>query len=148
MGEVRDDLYDLDRAERRRARRAWRRTPFEQRMEALRVAKEGMPAPEPRVSAAARRYGQYLLTRRFSNRMPRSLLPTLGAVVTVAGVFWWRDGYFLPEPAWTGPFCIFSGIMVLICGLLSWSQRQGGRLLVQANPEQPEASEADQVPQS
>ncbi|PPK89799.1 hypothetical protein CLV92_1342 [Kineococcus xinjiangensis] len=100
------------------------------------MAKQGLPAPDPLVAAAGRGYGEYLLTRRLTNRLPRSLLPLAGAILVLVGVLLWSGAVAFAETDLTGlgVFGVIGGVVVTLLGLLSWSQRQGGRLLVAANP--------------
>jgi len=65
--------------------------PARQRLEAAQLAKHDVPAPDALVSAAARRYGEYLLMERLSNRLPRCLLPWCGALVALGGVLLWTE---------------------------------------------------------
>ena len=119
---MRDDLYPLTRAERRSALADWRAVPSDIRWETARLAKRGLPGRDSAVSLAARRYGEYLLARNMTNRMPRSALPALGVLVAVGGTL-----------AGLGLVAFPGGLTVAVLGLLSWSQRRGGRMVVAAN---------------
>jgi hypothetical protein len=124
---VRDDLYPLTATERRAARAGWRAIPIRDRREAGRLADQGLPAPEVAVSLAARRFGEYLLQRNRSNRMPRSAGPIFGLLIAVLGTLCGVAAIALP-----------GGAAVTALGLLSWGQRRCGRLLVAANAPAPD----------
>lgn len=99
--------------------------------------------PDTLVSAAARRYGEYLLTKRLSNRLPRCLLPLCGALVALVGVLLWTGVLRLWDEALTGlgVFTTVAGLLATLLGLLGWSQRRAARTLVNANPVSQEATE-------
>lgn len=119
---MRDDLFPLTRNERREAVVGWRRVSPEARREACRLAKQGVAAPDEAVSSAARRYGQYLLMHSNSNRIPRWALPTAGVLLAVVGTLLGAAVVAVP-----------GGLVVVAIGLLSWSQRRWGHVLVAAN---------------
>jgi hypothetical protein len=128
----------MARAERRAALAGWRGTPASERRDACRLAEKGLPAHDPVVSAAARRYGAYLLQRNTSNRLPRSALTVAGVVVLAGGItLACRSWAATPVLA----MCIAGGAVVMALGLLSWQQRRAGRLLVAANPPVPAPAE-------
>ena len=119
---MRDDLYPLTREERRSALAGWRAIRSEIRWGTGRLAERGLPGRDAWVSFAARRYGEYLLTRNLTNRMPRSALPVFGVLVATAGTL-----------AGLGLVALPGGLTAAALGLLSWTQRRAGRVLVAAN---------------
>ena len=119
---MRDDVFSLTGDERRQALVGWRRLGSEDRRHACRLAKQGVAAPDEDVSSAARRYGEYLLMRSTSNRMPRWGLPAAGAVLGVVGTL-----------VGASPVAVPGGVVVVAIGLYSWSQRRWGHVLVAAN---------------
>ena len=123
---VRDDIYPLAGDERRAARREWRAHPAADRRAACRRAAQGLPADDPALSDAARRFGQYLLHDSRSNRMPRSALPIAGLLLAAVAA---ALGLGAPVLA--------PALIVLLLGLISWNQRKVGRLLVAANDGRP-----------
>ena len=92
------------------------------RRETGRLAERGLPAPDATVSLAARRYGEYLLQRSLSNRMPRSALPIAGVLLAVLGTL-----------GGAGLIAVPGGLVVTALGALTWAQRRCGRHLVGAN---------------
>ncbi len=109
----------------------WRRTPLRVRREICRLADGGLPAPEPADSAAARRWGEFLLQRNWSNRMPRWALPALGMFLVALGLLMVATDPWSPLP---GIVAIVGGVVVTGGGAISWAQRPAGHLLVAANP--------------
>ncbi len=126
---MRDDLYPLTPAERAAALAGWRRIPVADRYEAGRLAGKGLPAPRPAVAAAARRYGECLLERNLTNRLPRSALVTLGLLVLASGILLAGD----PVTGGLGWGLVAGGVTGTALGLLSWGLRRAGRSLVRAN---------------
>ncbi|HLM04781.1 MAG TPA: hypothetical protein VK402_06280 [Blastococcus sp.] len=128
---MRDDLFPLSRPERRAALAGWRAVPASIRWETGRLAEKGLPARDPAVSAAARRYGQLLLQKNLSNRLPRCTLSAAGAFMLAAGLL------FLTSSFWAATAVpatlIAAGVVVTALGFLSWGQRRIGRLLVATN---------------
>ena len=131
---VRDALYRMSRSERRGALAAWRHLGTDQRRQALGLA-PGAPSvcADPELSRTAHRYGQYLLQDTFPNRVPRSLLSVLGALLAVGGLCLWAGLLGIPDGRALGVLLTAGGVVVLVCGLLGWSQRRWGRLLVSAH---------------
>ena len=138
---VRDDLFELTRAQQRQARIAWRQASVQQRREAVRLAQSGSPAPDPDVSAAARAYGEYLLRKNRSNRVPRSMQPVVATLTAVVGVLLCTGVVRLPGGLAAGILLTIGGLMVVLIGLASWAQRKAARLLVAANAPKPPPSE-------
>jgi hypothetical protein len=136
---MRDDLFVLSQEQRRHARLAWRRVSVQQRRQVILLAKEGRPAPDPNISAAAREYGQYLLYRNRSNRLPRSLQPAVGTLVAVVGVLLWTGVVQIPGRLGSGAVLTVGGLLAFLLGLLSWSQRKCAHLLIGANAPGPPA---------
>jgi hypothetical protein len=126
---VRDDLYPLTKAERRAALAGWRATSLADRLEACRLAKAGLPAPDPAVSAAARRWGEYLLLRHWSNRIPRGLGTYVGLVGTLAALVLVAVDSRLTDDL----VPLACGLVATGLGLLSWGRRRAGHRLVRAN---------------
>lgn len=119
---VRDDLFRLTRVQRRAALAGWRRVPAAQRREICRRAGQGLPAGDPGSSLIARRYGEYLLQRNRSNRLPRWALPLIGVLLLV--------GLSLMGLAVIG---VPGGLVVTALGVVGWGQRRQAHLLVAAN---------------
>ena len=128
---MRDDIYPLTGAERRAAVAGWRETPLPVRREICRLADRGLPAPEPADGVAARRYGEFLLQKNVSNRMPRWALPMFGVILVALGLLMVATD---PWSSLPGIIAIAGGIVVAAGGALSWAQRRAGHLLVTANP--------------
>jgi hypothetical protein len=128
---VRDDVYPLTPAERRAALAGWRAIPAPIRWATGRLAEKGLPADDTAVSVAAGRYGECLLQRNRSNRLPRCSMTAMGVAMLLAGLF-------LTSTSWAATavpaMCIAGGAVGTALGLFSWGQRRAGRLLVEANP--------------
>jgi hypothetical protein len=123
---VRDDFYPLSRDQRRAIRDEWRQIPYRDRRNAARLAERGLPAPTPELSAATLRWGQYMLQRNWSNRLPRSSMLVAGLVFAALGS--------------VSMLLIDVGLPVVVCGLvaaalgwLTWDIRRGAHQLIRAN---------------
>jgi hypothetical protein len=110
---MRDDLFPLTKDERRQALAAWRRVRFQDRQEACRLAERGIRAPDDYVSWAARGYGQYLLQRNVTNRMPRWAVPLAGLLVAGVGAVL---GIWFDAGLGAGLVVVPSGLAVAVCG--------------------------------
>jgi hypothetical protein len=123
---VRDDLYPLTRAQRRAIRDEWRQIPYRDRRNAARLAERGLPAPTAELSAATFRWGQYMLQRNWSNRLPRSSMLMAGLGFAALG--------------FVSMLVIDVGLPVIVCGLVAaamgwvtWDVRRGAHQLIRAN---------------
>jgi hypothetical protein len=132
---VRDDVYPLTKAERRATRASWRQFSGRERMEAGRLAERGLPAPSPELSAAALQWGQYMLRRTWSNRIPRSGLVVAG--LTAAGL-----GLISQLAIGNGWVLVGCGLVAAACGWLTWSLRRLAHDLVRANSVVPRPEDA------
>ena len=132
---MRDDIYPLSKEERRAARSSWRQFSARERMEAGRLAGRGLPAPSPELSAAALQWGQYMLQRNWSNRIPRSSLVVAGLIAAVFGLI----SQLAIGVGWV---LVGGGLIAAAIGWLTWSQRRLGHDLVRANAVVPHAEDA------
>jgi hypothetical protein len=128
---MRDDLFPLTKDQRRQAMAAWRRVRPQDRRDACRLAERGIRAPDDYVSWAARGYGQLLLQRNFTNRLPRCALTGVGLLTVFIGAVL---GLQFDAGLGAAPV-VAGGLVAAALGLLSWGQRRAAHVLVAANPE-------------
>ena len=123
---MRDDLYPMTRDQQRSIRDECRQIPYRDRRNAARRAGQGLPAPTPEISAATLRWGQYMLKRNWSNRLPRSSMLVAGLLFAALGS--------------ASMLLVDVGLPVVVCGLvaaglgwLTWDIRRGAHQLIRAN---------------
>ncbi len=138
---VRDALFPMSPAERRLARHAWAQVDVAGRRQAVERARQGLPADQAPVAAAAFDYGRYLLHVNVSNRLPRWLQPAVGALVAVVGLLLLSGLLAVPGRVGGGLIFTLGGLLVVAAGLLGWAQRRTAHLLVAANAPSRTASE-------
>ena len=128
---MRDDVYPFTRPERRTALAGWRAVPRSIRWETGRLAEKGLPAHDPAVSVAARRYGELILQKNVANRLPRCTLTVAGALVLAVGLCLLTSSFLAATAAPAA--LIAGGVVATAMGILSWELRRTGRLLVVTN---------------
>lgn len=95
-------------------------------MRAGRLAERGLPAPSRELSAATLQWGQYMLQRTWSNRIPRSSMVVAGLTAAILGL--------LAQLAiGVGWVLVGGGLVAAAIGWLTWSQRRLAHAMVSAN---------------
>ncbi len=120
-------LYDVDRAERRAAMRAFRRVPFRERRVVIREANHGRWHPDPAVAAVAEQWARAVLARRWWNRVPGWLQPLACLALIVVGS--WAGASVVAVPG---------GLLALVFGLLAWQTRAAAEVILRAAGHRPD----------
>lgn len=110
----------MSRAERGAAMAAWRRVPSRERVQVVRLARQGLPHPDVDVTAAASGWAS-MIDRR---RLPAFVLPAIGVVEGVCFYF------LLPSGTVPSAILIAGSCLVVVIGLLAWNRRHIAKLVL------------------